>query len=130
MHRTIISFVQPQPISIQNKNSPISCGTAPGNLVAFNEYHTSLKRIFTYTPTPAEVEFKYPDRDRLYYHNITQGPLNSFSRYFSRILKKKLKLMFRVVHHHKQKHAATSTIPGPLLLFFDNSHLILTKVEN
>ena len=33
MHRTIISFVQPQPNSIQNKNNPIGCGTAPGNLV-------------------------------------------------------------------------------------------------
>ena len=33
MHRTIISFVQPQPNSIQNKNNLISCGTAPGNLV-------------------------------------------------------------------------------------------------
>ena len=33
MHRTIISFVQPQPNSIQNKNNPIRCGTAPGNLV-------------------------------------------------------------------------------------------------
>ena len=32
MHRTIISFVQPQPNSIQNKNNPIGCGTAPGNL--------------------------------------------------------------------------------------------------
>ena len=34
MHRTIISFVQPQPNSIQNKNNPIGCGTAPGNLVS------------------------------------------------------------------------------------------------
>ena len=33
MHRTTISFVQPQPNSIQNKNNPIGCGTAPGNLV-------------------------------------------------------------------------------------------------
>ena len=35
MHRTIISFVQPQPNSIKNKNknNPIGCGTAPGNLV-------------------------------------------------------------------------------------------------
>ena len=33
MHRTIINFVQPQPNSIQNKNNPIGCGTAPGNLV-------------------------------------------------------------------------------------------------
>ena len=33
MHRTIISFVQPQPNSIQNKNNPIGCGTAPGNLL-------------------------------------------------------------------------------------------------
>ena len=33
MHRTIISFVQPQSNSIQNKNNPIGCGTAPGNLV-------------------------------------------------------------------------------------------------
>ena len=33
MHRTIIIFVQPQPNSIQNKNNPIGCGTAPGNLV-------------------------------------------------------------------------------------------------
>ena len=31
--RTIISFVQPQPNSIENKNNPIGCGTAPGNLV-------------------------------------------------------------------------------------------------
>ena len=30
---TIISFVQPQPNSIQNKSNPIGCGTAPGNLV-------------------------------------------------------------------------------------------------
>ena len=35
MHRTILSFVQPQPNSIQNKNNPIGCGTAPGNLVLF-----------------------------------------------------------------------------------------------
>ena len=28
-----ISFVQPQPNSIQNKNNPIGCGTAPDNLV-------------------------------------------------------------------------------------------------
>ena len=34
-HRTLISFVQPQPNSIQNKNNPIGCGTAPGNLVYF-----------------------------------------------------------------------------------------------
>ena len=33
MHRTIISLVQPQPNPIQNKNNPIGCGTAPGNLV-------------------------------------------------------------------------------------------------
>ena len=33
--RTIINFVQPQPNSIQNKNNPISCGTAPGNLVKY-----------------------------------------------------------------------------------------------
>ena len=33
MHRTIISFVQPQSNSIQNINNPIGCGIAPGNLV-------------------------------------------------------------------------------------------------
>ena len=33
MHRTIISFVQPHPNSIQNKNNTILCDTAPGNLV-------------------------------------------------------------------------------------------------
>ena len=33
INRTIISFVQPQPNSIQNKNNPIGCGTVPGNLV-------------------------------------------------------------------------------------------------
>ena len=35
MHKTIMSFVQPQPNSIQNKNNPIGCGTAPGNLVLY-----------------------------------------------------------------------------------------------
>ena len=45
--RTIISFVQPQPNSIQNKNNPIGCGTAPGNLVSsfalfFFMYYFSL----------------------------------------------------------------------------------------
>ena len=33
MHRTILSFVPPQPNSILKKNNPIGCGTAPGNLV-------------------------------------------------------------------------------------------------
>ena len=33
INRTIISFVQPQPNAIQNKNNPIGCGTVPGNLV-------------------------------------------------------------------------------------------------
>ena len=40
MHRTIISFVQPQPNSIQNKNNPIGCGTAPGNLVLDDLWQT------------------------------------------------------------------------------------------
>ena len=43
MHRTINSFVQPQPNSIQNKNNPISCGTAPGNLVDGSFYGPFLK---------------------------------------------------------------------------------------
>ena len=35
MKSKIISFVQPKPNSIQNKNNPIGCGTSPGNLVLF-----------------------------------------------------------------------------------------------
>ena len=51
MHRTIISFVQPQPNSIQNKNNPIGCGTAPGNLV-IGFYPTRNHKVCTYLPHP------------------------------------------------------------------------------
>ena len=43
--RTIISFVQPQPNSIQNKNNPIGCGTAPGNLVRTFDGKKNLIRV-------------------------------------------------------------------------------------
>ena len=60
MHRTIISFVQPQPNSIQNKNNPIGCGTAPGNLVLFiyqaiNWLARSLERKLIRTRLPGAV---------------------------------------------------------------------------
>ena len=45
INRTIISFVQPQPNSIQNKNKPIWCGTAPGNLA----YHLSPLELWLKT---------------------------------------------------------------------------------
>ena len=48
MHRTI-SFVQPQPNLIQNKNNPIGCGTAPGNLVDLKKAFDSLDHTFLNT---------------------------------------------------------------------------------
>ena len=45
MHRTIISYVQPKPNSIQNKNNPIGCGTAPGNLVRTFDGKKNLIRV-------------------------------------------------------------------------------------
>ena len=44
-HRTIISFVQPLPNSIQNKNNPIGCGTAPGILVKYIAHATATALI-------------------------------------------------------------------------------------
>ena len=50
INRTIISFVQPQPNSIQNKNNQIGCGTAPGNLVIiYLSIQENFKRLFLKT---------------------------------------------------------------------------------
>ena len=48
----IISFVQPQPNLIQNKNNPIGCGTAPGNLVQ------SVNAISQYCQTEFKLYYK------------------------------------------------------------------------
>ena len=56
MHRTIISFVQPQPNSIQNNNNPIGCGTAPGNLV-------SISKSITFRMQP---ELVHPGMNQLF----------------------------------------------------------------